>query len=194
MVAVCVLTCCSCCWCESKLLQNSWHSQMHWLLWLVSVSVFTFWPDGGVWGEYRDVGGWLSNELYYKLMSSSTRSSQWLASSNTDYKKHASFIEVGFSEVLCCWMGENEGLLACDYDCHVPAVRYKRGALLLQEGWVSTARTRVRMRSKAQRVRTHRTQMMRSCCTAFARNRTPSVAKRGSSSSCRRSWHWRYKL
>lgn len=47
-MAVCVLTCCSCCWCESKLLQNSWHSQVHWLLWLVSVSIpFSVTQGGG---------------------------------------------------------------------------------------------------------------------------------------------------
>lgn len=50
-MAVCVLTCCSCCWCESKLLQNSWHSQVHWLLWLVSVSI----PFSVIEGEGRKI-------------------------------------------------------------------------------------------------------------------------------------------
>lgn len=47
MVALCVLTCCSCCWCESKRLPNSWHSQVHWLLWSALVSSPSFLPGGG---------------------------------------------------------------------------------------------------------------------------------------------------
>lgn len=59
-MAVCVLTCCSCCWCESKLLQNSWHSQVHWLLWLVSVSI----PFSVTGGEGRQIYILFNGGLY----------------------------------------------------------------------------------------------------------------------------------